>query len=46
MPRTTGDKMPSNTYVLVFNEQLDRAEVWFDTNWNDTGNRSLVGIFE
>ena len=33
-----------NTYVLVFNEQLDRAEVWFDTNWNDTGNRSLVGI--
>ena len=33
-----------NTYVLVFNEQLDRAEVWFDTNWNDTGNWSLVGI--
>lgn len=34
----------SDTYVLVFNEALDRAEVWFDTNWNDTGNRSLVGI--
>ena len=35
----------TNAYVLVFNEQLDRAEVWFDTNWNDTGSRNLVSAF-
>ncbi|WP_393936926.1 beta strand repeat-containing protein [Aeromonas rivipollensis] len=32
----------TNTYVIVFNDELDRGEIWFDTNWNDTANRVQV----
>jgi hypothetical protein len=32
----------TNTYVIVFNDQLDVGQIWFDTNWNDTANRTLV----
>jgi hypothetical protein len=32
----------TNTYVIVFNDELDIGQIWFDTNWNDTGNRVLV----
>jgi uncharacterized protein YegL len=32
----------TNTFVIVFNDQLDVGQIWFDTNWNDTANRTLV----
>ncbi|WP_299820984.1 DUF5801 repeats-in-toxin domain-containing protein [uncultured Roseibium sp.] len=31
-----------NTYVIVFNDELGVGQIWFDTNWIGTLNRSLV----
>ena len=28
--------------MIVFNDELDVGQIWFDTNWNDTANRTLV----
>ena len=31
-----------NLYVVVFNSTTNRAEIWFDTNWDDTANRTQI----
>jgi VCBS repeat-containing protein len=36
----------TNTYVIALNDDINRAEIWFDTNWNDGANRVLIGIIE
>ena len=36
----------TNTYVLVYNSEKGRAEVWFDTNWFADGSRVLVAVLE
>ena len=33
-----------NAYVIVYNDEENCGEVWFDTDWNDTANRTLIAI--
>ncbi|WP_342710725.1 VCBS domain-containing protein [Bradyrhizobium sp. B124] len=37
-----GPHPPLNDYVVVFNSTDGKAEIWFDTNWADTGSRVQV----
>ncbi len=34
----------TDAYVVVYNSSSARAEIWFDTDWSNAGNRSLVGV--
>ena len=36
----------SNLYVVVFNSTTGKAEIWFDTNWNDTANRVQIATLD
>jgi VCBS repeat-containing protein len=36
----------TNTYVLAFRDDSNRAEIWFDTNWNNETGRVLMGSIE
>jgi T1SS-143 domain-containing protein len=36
----------NNDYVIVFNSTTGRGEIWFDTNWSNTSNRSLVATLD
>jgi len=38
----TGGNNSQNSYILVFNTTTGRGEIWFDTDWDDTGNRVRV----
>jgi len=31
-----------NSYILVFNSTTGRGEIWFDSDWDDTGDRVKV----
>lgn len=33
---------PKNAYVLVFNSNTGKGEIWFDSDWSSTGSRTLV----
>ncbi|MFL6726999.1 MAG: VCBS domain-containing protein [Sphingomicrobium sp.] len=37
-----GNNNSTNAYIVVFNSTTNKAEIWFDTNWNDSGNRVQV----
>ncbi|QLF71648.1 tandem-95 repeat protein (plasmid) [Peteryoungia desertarenae] len=39
---STGDA--TNNYVIAWNSQQNRAEVWYDDNWRGTGSRELVAV--
>jgi hypothetical protein len=34
-----GGGSPDNNYIIVFNSDTGRGEIWFDANWEDTGGR-------
>lgn len=36
----------AEAYVLVHNSGTGKAELWYDSNWNDTGNRSHILTFD
>jgi Ca2+-binding RTX toxin-like protein len=36
----------AEAYVLVHNTTTNKAEIWYDSNWNDTGNRSHILTFD
>ena len=36
----------TNSYVLVFNSTTGRGEIWFDTDWSNTGNRTQVATLD
>ena len=36
----------AEAYVLVHNTTTGKAEVWYDSNWNDTGNRQHILTFD
>jgi Ca2+-binding RTX toxin-like protein len=36
----------AEAYVLVHNSTTNKAEIWYDSNWNDTGNRSHILTFD
>jgi Ca2+-binding RTX toxin-like protein len=33
-------------YVLAYNNTTLRGELWYDTNWNNSGNRTQVATFD
>jgi hypothetical protein len=33
-------------YVLAFNDTTGRGELWYDTNWNNSANRTRVATFD
>ncbi|WP_169684538.1 type I secretion C-terminal target domain-containing protein, partial [Rhizobium sp. 57MFTsu3.2] len=37
---TTNDA--KNTYLVIYNSNTGKAEVWFDTDWSNTGGRTQV----
>ncbi|THV21034.1 DUF5801 repeats-in-toxin domain-containing protein [Peteryoungia ipomoeae] len=41
-----GSNHADNTYVVVYNSDKGRAEVWFDDNWYTKEDRKLVAILE
>ncbi|WP_152541074.1 calcium-binding protein [Sulfitobacter noctilucae] len=36
----------SNTYLLVFNQTSGKGELWFDSDWSNTGGRSMTAEFD
>lgn len=36
----------AEAYVLVHNTTTGKAEVWYDSNWNDTGSRQHIITFD
>jgi hypothetical protein len=36
----------SNLYVVVFNSTTSRAEIWFDTNWDNPGSRVQIATLD
>ncbi|WP_210327563.1 DUF5801 repeats-in-toxin domain-containing protein [Aminobacter carboxidus] len=38
----TGSGSPTNNYVVVFNTTSNRAEIWFDSNWDSDSGRTKV----
>ena len=42
----SGSGTPDNLYVVVFNSDTGRGEIWFDTNWETSGGRSLVATLD
>jgi len=36
----------ANSFILVHNTTSGKAELWFDDNWQDGGNRTLVATFD
>jgi len=42
----SGNNHADNTYVVVYNSDKERAEIWFDSNWNTTTGRTLVAVLE
>jgi VCBS repeat-containing protein len=37
---------PLDSYVLVFNSTTGRGEIWYDTDWDNTGNRVKVATLD
>ncbi|MGV3576339.1 MAG: DUF5801 repeats-in-toxin domain-containing protein [Devosia sp.] len=35
-----------NAYIIVFNSDSGRGEIWFDSNWGNTGNRVKVATLD
>ncbi|MEX0956670.1 MAG: tandem-95 repeat protein [Rhizobiaceae bacterium] len=42
----SGAAVRENIYVVVFNSDTGRGEIWFDANWNDTAGRVKVATLE
>lgn len=36
----------ANSVIVVFNSSTGRGEVWFDTDWNDVGNREQLATLD
>lgn len=36
----------ASAYVVIFNSDVNKAQIWFDDNWSNAGNRTLVGTLD
>ena len=43
---TTASGINVAGYVLAYNNTTGRGELWYDTNWNNSGNRTRVATFD
>lgn len=41
-----GGGSPDNNYIIVFNSDTGRGEIWFDANWENTGGRVQVATLD
>ena len=42
----TGGSNSQDIYVLVFNSTTGKGEIWFDTDWDNTGNRVKIATLD